>query len=261
MPDETNNAVDEFFSGLPSEDKQVADIFAEATGTDTTIPAKGNAGAEVEASGEEEPHKNRRHRRLEAALAKEREARIAAEARAEGRAEGQRESVAPGEVDPRLVQMYGDNTAAIKLHQGLLEDSEKRAEERALARFEARQAEKTQEDAQLDSLITGELESLEDKFNVDLTSDSPAARKLRTDYLEFVERVSPKDQNGLVTDFADFDSSWDIFQSTRKATGSPTAARAKEIAGRSMQAAGTGVTPPKVPTPGFDGWKRDLGLE
>jgi hypothetical protein len=156
--------------------------------------------------------------------------------------------------------MYGtENMEAARIHQSLLNDARKQGEENAFARFqEARRAE-IQEQAQYQEFIDGELESLEDEFNVDLTSDAPAARKARRELLGLVANLSPKDEAGQITGYADFRTTYDLLQSRRTPEKSETTNRAKEIAARSMEKSGTGATPPKQPTPGFYGWMKDFG--
>lgn len=253
MPPERNE-VDKFFEGLPQEENQpVADIFGETQGPVAQT-------AETPAEGDE-PRKNRRHRRLEQQLEKEREARIAAEARAAGYADARQESQeSNSQIDERLLRMYGaDGMEAAKLHSDLLNDYATKAEERAMQRFEAQQQQSRQEEAQATEFIDAELEAIEDEYGVDVTSDAPAARKARREFLTLVEKLSPKDSEGKVTDFADFDEAWEVFQSTQKKPDT-TSDRAKEIAGRTMENSGNTRNAPRTPTAGFDGWKTDFGL-
>lgn len=257
MP-EAKSEVDSFFDGLPTEDKKIADIFGPSDGS---IEGAIKASEEEEPAGgkseeDDEPRKNRRHRRLEAQLQNEREEKATLAARIAALENAPKS--APDDVDPRLVRMYGaDNIEAAKLHQELLNDAESRAEERALTRMKSSQAEEAAQEREYQTFITGELEAIEDAFDVDLTSNAPAARKTRSEFLDLVEKLSPKDAGGDVVGFADFESTWDVYQSRKKEA---PASRAKEVAARTMQKSGNPAPAQQAPTPGFDGWKKDLGL-
>lgn len=242
-----------FFNDLPQEDQQVADIFGEGE----QPAAQAGAGATASEQGEE-PRKNRRHRRLETQLAAEKEARIAAEARAKALAEvgprAQEENV-----DERLVRMYGpEHLEAAKLHMELLRDYGDRAKQEAIKEIEAGQVARASEVQKFEATISGELEGLEDEYDVDLTSDSPAARKARTEFLGLVQKLSPKNEDGSIAAYADFQETWELYQLKAKAPA--TNQRAKEVAARSMEGGTTGQPAPKAPTPGFRGWMRDFNV-
>lgn len=239
------NEVDKFFGNLPSEDKQVANVFDEIN-RPTEKPAEQAVTPETELKPEEgEERKNRRHRRLEEALQKERESNIALNERiktmAEVRAEFSKGTL--GEADPDLVRVFGDTDTGkevARILKNKIDTATDAAEERALQRLRNEQSQAAQEQQQYESFIDSKLESLEDTHNIDLTSDAPAARKNRRELLELVERLSPKDESGAVKDFADFDSAFDLLQKTRTQPTSETVNRQKEIAARSMQKSAPG---------------------
>lgn len=245
-----------FFDDLPGEDQQRADIFDE--GNNGEPAAAKQEGGEQQPAKESEPRKNRRYRRLETQLAAEKEARIAAEARAKALAEigprAQEENI-----DERLLRMYGpEHIEAAKLHMELLRDFEARAKQEAIKEFEDKQAARAAEVQKFEATISGELEALEDEYDVDLTSDSPAARKARNEFLGLVQKLSPKDETGAITAYADFAETWELYQLKQKPA--QTSQRAKEVAARSMEGGGTGQPAPKAPTPGFRGWMRDFNV-
>lgn len=257
MPPEKTE-IEKFFGDLPSEDQQPADIFGEDIPEAPKAPEEG-AGEEGAPAKDDEPRKNRRHRRLEQQLQVEREARIRAEALAAARAE----LPARGEesIDERLVRLYGaENVEAQRLTQAVIDDAVSKAEERAIARMRKEADEAAQEQTQFEAYIDSELEAIEDEHNVDLTSDAPAARKARREFKELVQKLSPKDENGYVKDFADFQEVWDIYQNQKAVEKPDSASRAKEIAARTMQKSGGAAATPPTPTPGFRGWMRDFNV-
>ena len=252
--EQQGSEVDKFFNALPTENQQVADVFNEQP---VVAPEK---DAVTPPENGEEPRKNRRHRRLEAQLATEREERIRAEERAKAY-EGIRTTAEATNVDERLVRLYGpDNTEAAKLHMELLRDFGDAAYQRAVKEVEERNSARAQEEAKFEALIEDELESIEDTYNVDVTSDSPAARKARRELLELVQELSPKDDTGTITGYADFGKSWELYQQQEASKKQQPISRAKEIAARSMEQGVVGQPPPKAPTPGFRGWMRDFNI-
>lgn len=259
MPPENKSEFETFFGNLPTEDQRIADVFDEKKPEEARKDEpKAEDGEVATPEKDDEPRKNRRHRRLEQQLTSEREARIAAEARAEAVSEfGAR--VQDNTVDERLLRMYGpEHIEAAKLHMELLTDYAAKAEEQAIRKMEERAANAAQEAKAFEVKIDQELEAIEDEYDVDVTSDSPAARKTRRELLELVQKLSPKDADGLVSDFADFGEVWELYQSKAQAKPAPT--RAKEIAARSMENGSVGAPPAPKQTPGFRGWMKDFQI-
>lgn len=253
--------VDKFFEGLPSEETKKVDIFEEETakGEKKDDLEKGNEGE----PGEGEPRKNRRHRRLEDQLQKERELRIAAEAKAEGRSEAERfNKVADVQVPDKWLRIYGDtpeSRTAWVLQKEMFDEQAKAVREQTLQEVEARDKKRVDEQREFESFIDTELEGLEDEHNVDLTSDAPAARKARREFLELVAELSPKGEDGAITAYADFDAAWKQYQKGKTEKPDPDVARRKELAARSM-GNNPNAAAERQPTPGFFGWQKDFGL-
>lgn len=228
---EEKNELESFFDGLPSEDKPGENLFDKLT-------------EEVKSQEDDEPHKNRRHRRLEAQLTEEREARIAAEARAQALSETPRfrEDTQDISVDQRWLQMYGDSPAsrtAWKLQQEMFDDYTARAKDEALKQIKEEQRQEQVQQKEFESFIDSQLETIEDEFNVDVTSDAPAARKARREFLEMVQKISPKDEQGNISAYSDFGATWEAYQLKRSTEKNPgTTERQKEIASRSMRKSG-----------------------
>lgn len=245
------NQVDEFFKGLPTENEQQADVFEDKK-PPTEAPEKEEA--------EGEPVKNRRHRRLEAELQRERESNIALNERVKVLSEVDqfRKDAQQEGLDPDLVEVFGPTDAGKRvagIMQKKINDAVSLAEERALERMESEQQRVVEEQRQYESVIDSELESLEDEHGIDLTSDAPTGRKNRRELLEMVQKLSPKDDNGTITGYADFGSTFELWQSQQ----SKPESRNKEIANRTMQRSNTAAQETKI-TPGFRGWEKDYNL-
>ncbi len=250
------NEVDKFFDSLPSEDKKQVDIFE--TPTEKTEPAA--EGAEDAKAEKPERRENRQTRRLKEQLQQEREARIAAEARAEGRRDVEKQGV-PTDVPDAWLRMYGDtpeSRTAWNLNKGILSEFAENAKKAAIAEIKAEAENEKSQAKKFEAFIDSEFEGIEDDFGVDITSNAPAAKKARRELLELVESLSPKDGDGNLTGYADFSETWKLYQERRQEKKS--AAPNKELASRGMERSGDVALTEKQPTPGFFGWKRDLGL-
>lgn len=105
------------------------------------------------------------------------------------------------------------------------------AEERAWNRLTEAQQKELQADAEAEEELDNSLEEIEESFGVDITSNSPVARKTRVDFLKFVEKIAPKDRNGNLIDYPDMVSAFETFQERKQA---PTSTRAKDLASRSI---------------------------
>ena len=251
--------VNEFFNNLPKEDKTPdANIFGAPAGT----PKEVVASKEDDEEAVEESVKNRQHRRLEAKLQAEREANIALNERIKVLSEVEKFSKDNPDVDPDIAKMFDASDVgkenALRLSRKL-SDIQTKAEERALARIQELRESEAKEIEEAGDFIDTQLENLEDRFKVSFYG-SKKADALRNEYLQFVENISPKDASGEITDYADFESSFEAFQALQSKE-KPDTSRQREIASRSMQRSQSGAPVVKPRTPGWDGWKVDMGLE
>lgn len=228
------NEVDKFFGDLPSEDKKIAEILEEKK-PESIVPEKDKGETEDEG----DIRKNRRHRRLEEQLQREKESNIALNERIKVLSETeqfQRTISTDGDTDSRLTEIFGNTDEGKKIakHFGeILKDATEKVREQTLKDIEDRKSQEIQEQKQYESLIGEKLENLEDQYDIDLTSNSPKAQKARREFLEMVQTLSPKDENGTITDYADFDSTFELYQSKQEKPQSND--RREEIASRSMQ--------------------------
>lgn len=225
------SAVDSFFEGLPSQDKPLADIFAPET---KEVPAAEKPAEEVD-----ESVKNRRHKRLETQLRESHEMNIALNERVKVLSEVEKFAKETRGVDADIAKLFdasdmGKQNALILSTK--LSEMKKEAREEAIEAFREEQRTVVQEQKKLESYIDSQFESLEDTYGVDLTSDAPAARKARREFGELLEKVSPKDKNGEIKEYADFNSTFELYKSSQTVE---QPSRNKEIASRTMQRSGT----------------------
>lgn len=265
------NEIEKFFGGLPGEDKQQQDVFdndSQKNPVEKTDGAPEN-GDEKKGDDDEkggEPRKNRRHRRLEEQLQRERESNIALAERIKVLAEVKRgEPATAGEMPPEWVALYGNSPEsqnAWAMQERIFKQYAERAKTEALQEFETKQSAVVKQQKEFESFIDNELEALEDEYDVDLTSDAPAARKARRELLEMVQQLSPKDESGTIVGYADFGSTFELYRKTKtqEKPANETITRQKEIAAKTMQESGKNEGEKQTFTPGFRGWQKDYNL-
>lgn len=134
-------------------------------------------------------------------------------------------------------KLMGTDTNENKTKSKILADTlleiQSKAAESSYARFsEESKALRQQEIDSIDELQEG-IDGIEDKFGVDLSSNSVAAKKTRNDFLDFLGRISPKDQNGEIKEYADMDYSFEEFSKRNKPELNT---QAKQIVSRGMAA-------------------------
>lgn len=264
MPQE--NVLDQFSENAPEKEQ----IKNEKLPDESALDEFGNGGQEEtlntndkdkdEDDGEDEKP-NRWTRRREAAFQREREANIALAARLEAMSEAQRFSRDMGEMpmDERLVTLYGNDEngkRAAQITQSLLSDVAKQAKDEAMREFQAAREKERQELSANQDYIDGALEELEDASGIDLTSNKPAAIKARTEFLSMVEKFSPKDGEGNITAYADFDQVFDIWNSRRDKGNN----RSKELASRSMVRSGATTSQTKADVQAGEKFLKDNGI-
>lgn len=259
------NEIDKFFSGLPSEDKQPQDVFGEQktppVANTGVVPAKGDENGD-----DNEPRKNRRERRLTDQLRRERESNIALNERVRVLAEigNSGQPITNGEMPPEWIALHGntdESKSAWAIQMKLINGLKEQAKTEAIQEFQASQAAEIEEQREFESYVDSELEAIEDEKGIDLTSNAPAARKMRREFLELVHNLSPKNESGELVGFADFGSTFDVYHKTLgQKPVDQTMIRQKEIAGKSMQENNGNASEQQTFTPGFRGWQKDYNL-
>ena len=205
--------------------------------------------------------KNRRERRLLTQNQRLREEAIAANARIQGITEAQQfgKDTTEAEFLKAVEPIYGNNTpekaAATELLKkalkGVYETAKKEAIEESLGKVAERETNETQAVAEEEDNLEDILETLEENHNVDLTSDS-ASRK---GFLTLLERLSPKDTEGNIIEYADPEVTYELFERTKEKSSS----RAKDLASRSMTHSGTSGGS-KLETDSVERFLKDSGI-
>lgn len=136
-----------------------------------------------------------------------------------------------------LERIVGNDTPekkqAVKDLRKELMGLEEKGAERAMSKLREQEAAQVEEERLAQEELSEGFDNVEETFGVDLTSNTPASKKMRNDFIDFIKRVAPKDEDGEVTQFPDLVSTFELFQERSK-VGVPASSRAKELSNRSM---------------------------
>lgn len=152
-----------------------------------------------------------------------------------------------------LERIIGNDTPekvqAVRDFKRYLSSLEEKGAQKALEQLEYQAVLEKQEEAQATAEIEQGFEDIEENFNVDLSSNSPQARKTRNEFIDFIKRIAPKDDEGGIVALPDLVETFDLYQSTRPKQSNT---RAKELASRSMTRS---TSAPEGSQPRDSSWK------
>lgn len=187
--------------------------------------------------------KNRHIKRLEAKLQVEREASIAREARIEALSEAQklRQETSTAGWEEKARRIYGndkpENAVASDLLVQSIKEATLAAKQEALAEARSEYQKRNEEESREAKTVNSYIEQIEDQYGVDFTSTA-SAREKQGEFRDLWLRLSPKDTDGNVKDYADPYEVYEIFKSRQPAN------QAKDFSSRGMvrsQSVETGV--------------------
>lgn len=189
----------------------------------------------VEQEENVEELRNRRERRLNAKLQAERESSIQLAARLDALTEVKKSQEAS---DPdylkTIERIYGtdspENSMATDLLKQAFKGVEDSATEKAYVRMKAEQEQAQQAVQQEEKVLDSMVDEIEDTYQVDLQSDAT-----RKGFFTLLEKMSPKDLQGNIIQYADHHSVWELYQSQN--TKKPDT-QAKDFSSRSMVQSG-----------------------
>lgn len=194
------------------------------------------------AQGEDSPEesemklKNRRERRLSEKLQAEREANIALNTRLQVMSETKKFQEETGAEDPikAIRAIYGDDTPEKRQASDIMETTLRKihesAVEKALAKFEEQRGAESKAEIEEGNRLDEILENVEESHGIDMSLESD-----RKGFLTLLEKVSPKDRDGNIIEFADPDTVAELYLSRRERSTN----RAKELSDRSMARSGS----------------------
>ncbi len=215
---------------MPQEKNELQKFFTQPNEPFNSDPAQGTTSENEKVP---EDIKNRHIRRLEAKLQSEREASIAREARIEALSEAQkfRKESGGDDLDEMVARIYGtdkpENAAATELLQKALRGYSERAKEEAINTFREEFRQQQQEETKEVQTVNSYIEQIEDHYGIDLSSTA-AAKERQQEFRDLWFRLSPKDADGDVKDYADPFEVYEIFSQRQPAN------RAQSLAARGM---------------------------
>lgn len=212
--------------------------FAQESGSILNQPLTQEPEKEEEETGEEEAEeeaKNRTERRLRDKLEKERIANIELNARYQALTEAQKFRETEADAYEAVGKIYGTDTpetqAATELLKNALRSVEERAKSSALEEFRQERQREQEEVRKASEKLDGYIEELEDEHKVSFTP------QMQKSYFTLLEKMSPKDADGNIVEYADPHAVYEIFaEKLQKRTDS----KAKDLASRSMVSGNSG---------------------
>lgn len=232
-PNETQQFLDEF---KKPEDNNDPFAFLEKP---VEKPAEEIKGEETPAEGAPEP-RNRREKRLMEKLQAERETAITLAAKLDAITQSQQTRTESSQWEESIEKIYGNTTPELREATELLRTSMKslkeEAKREALAEYQQIRQQEQAVVSQAEKRIDSMLEEIEDEYNADLSSGAH-----RTEFLKLIEKMSPKDSEGNIVEYADHHAVWEIYQD--KLNRNKPVNPAKDIVARGMtQSAGANDT-------------------
>ena len=204
---------------------------------------------------DDEDPKNRYQRRLKERLAREREANIALNARLQTIADSQRTRTdEAADYLSQVERIYGTNSPetkeATELLKSALRSVEDRATERALQMFREEEQRREEEVVEARERLESMIEEIEDTTGIAFNQTT------QTGFLTMLEKMSPKDSEGNIIEYADHHAVWEAYQASRQARKDT---RAKDLAARSMTTS-AGSTSSTLSSDSNERWLKEHGI-
>lgn len=120
---------------------------------------------------------------------------------------------------------------ALNALKNSLSNLDERAAQKALEGIRSERDAELRAEQEADETLMNGFEAIEESTGIDLFASQN--KKLKGQFIDFIQKVAPKDEDGEIADFPDIEEAFTIFQSTR--AQSTQTQRAKELASRSME--------------------------
>ncbi len=141
------------------------------------------------------------------------------------------------EVTAVLERIIGNDTPekqqGVRDLRKVLGNMEEKAAQAAISRLDAQEKQQLEEERAVQAQLDESFEEIEETFSVDLSSNTAQARKTRSEFVDYVRKIAPKDEHGEVTSFPDLPAAWEEFQERSK-RAIPANTQAKALASRGV---------------------------
>jgi hypothetical protein len=209
-----------------------------ATTTDGTTTTADDADGD-DPENQPDEVKNRRHKRLEDRLQAERESNIALNARLQAIAEAKKGTGEEADFLKGVDRIYGTDTpeaiAATELLKSTLRGLHDSARKSAIDEIREERQKEIEAQKKADAEVSRMIEEIDDDYGVDLSSTGN--ERLRKGFFSLLQKMSPKDADGNITQYADHSAVWEAFKAQMDSK-KPTENRAKDLASRSTTQSG-----------------------
>lgn len=139
------------------------------------------------------------------------------------------------DLPPALVKLVGNDTPekreALKGLADHLASLTDKAQEKFVQKMQEQEEQSREEDNAALSELNQGFEDIEDSYGVDISSNAASAQRTRAAFVEYLRKVSHKNADGEVDQFADIPAAWEEFQERNKPQSNQ---RSKELAARGM---------------------------
>lgn len=130
-----------------------------------------------------------------------------------------------------------EKVSALKALKNSLENVKEEAAQEAYAKFAKENERAKQQEIEAQEELETEFENIEEHFGVDLSSNAPAARKNRNEFIDFIKRVAPKNADGEIVEYPDLMQTFEVFKDMKKPAPQNNS-QTKFLASRSMSRSG-----------------------
>lgn len=143
-------------------------------------------------------------------------------------------------------EIIGDDTPekrrVLKEFKERMSSIEENAARRAKEEFKKDIEREREAEREAQEYLESQFEEIEETFNVDMSSNSPQARKTRNEFIDFVTKIAPKDSSGEIAEYPDLIATFEIFNERKQ---KPVSNRAKELAERGIARSAEATTSDK----------------
>ena len=255
-----NDELKQFLEGIQDDNQGNDNPFASIEGEQPTIDANEPPADEPPAPQDDVKPHNRRERRLLERLQAERESSIKMAARLEALTEVKKATNELPDKITAIERIYGVDTPETREATAILRDAlleiKEQAKREVLEEYEARSTREEEAVAEAENILDSMLDELEDEFNVDLTSSE--AEQDRINFYRMLERMSPKDSQGNIVNYADHYAVFEAYQARRQSV--TTTNPAKELAARGMNDGSGSVTKSNIQTDAIERFLKENGI-
>lgn len=135
-----------------------------------------------------------------------------------------------------FVKLIGNDTEekrqVLKDMSDYLSTIPKKAQEQFIEAQRQEAQKQIEADKQAEEELDTYFDEIEETFNVDLSSNSASAKKSRSEFIDYVRKIAPKNEDGEVAAYPDLVAAFEEFQEKGKRL--PNNSRAKDLAQRGM---------------------------